>query len=157
MFVFCCLTGLAYSDVSKLRKENIIFGINGEKQINIHRTKTKTLARIPLLEKPQELLEKYQDDVYCTYNNKLLPVKSNQKHNAYLKEIGNICGTTKNLTTHTARHTFATLMLTKGVSMESVSSMLGHTNIRTTQIYGKIVDEKVVNEMYGMNEKLRAI
>ena len=81
-------------------------------------------------------------------------MKSNQKQNAYLKEIADICGCTKKLTTHTARHTFATLMLTKGASMESVSSMLGHTNIKTTQIYGKIIGEKVVSEMCKINDQL---
>lgn len=157
VFVFCCYTGLAYSDVLKLSKKNIVLGINGGKQINIKRTKTNTLANIPLLKKPLQLLQKYQDNEFCIYQDKLLPVKSNQKQNAYLKEIQNLCGCNKNLTTHTARHTFATLMLTKGASIESVSSMLGHTNIKTTQIYGKIVEEKVINEMGKINEQLISV
>lgn len=157
VFVFCCYTGLAYSDVAKLKKQNIILGIKSGKQISIRRTKTNTLANIPLLSKPLQLLEKYQEHDYCIYHDRLLPVKSNQKQNAYLKEIANLCGCNKNLTTHTARHTFATLMLTKGASIESVSSMLGHTNIKTTQIYGKIIEEKVVNEMSKINNQLIAI
>jgi site-specific recombinase XerD len=119
VFVFCCYTGLAYSDVAKLRNQNIVLGIKGGKQISIRRTKTNTIANIPLLSKPLQLLQKYQDNEFCICNDKLLPVKSNQKQNAYLKEIASICGCNKNLTTHTARHTFATLMLTKGVSIES--------------------------------------
>ena len=157
VFVFCCYTGLAYSDVAKLNNKNIVIGIKGGKQINLKRTKTNVTANIPLLSKPLQLLQKYQNDEFCIFNDKLLPVKSNQKQNAYLKEIANICGCGKKLTTHTARHTFATLMLTKGASIESVSSMLGHTNIKTTQIYGKIVEEKVVNEMGRINEQLIAV
>lgn len=124
VFVFCCYTGLAYSDVAKLTKQNIVVGIKGGKQININRTKTNILAKIPLLKKPLQLLQKYQENEFCIYHNKLLPVKSNQKQNAYLKEIANLCCCNKDLTTHTARHTFATLMLTKGASIETVSSML---------------------------------
>ena len=157
VFVFCCYTGLAYSDVAKLNAQNVVFGIKGGKQISIKRTKTNVTAKIPLLSKALQLLEKYQNNECCIFNNKLLPVKSNQKQNAYLKEIADICCCNKRLTTHTARHTFATLMLTKGASIESVSSMLGHTNIKTTQIYGKIVEEKLINEMGKINEQLIAI
>lgn len=153
-FVFCCYTGLAYSDVAKLSKQNIVIGIKGGKQINIKRTKTDVTAKIPLLSKALAILEKYKNHEACLYNNKLLPVKSNQKQNAYIKEIGDICGCKKTLTTHTARHTFATLMLTKGVSMEAVRSMLGHTNLKTTQIYAKIIGEKVINEMDKINDML---
>lgn len=156
VFVFCCYTGLAYSDVAKLSKENISIGINGKKHISIKRTKTDILAKIPLLDKALEILEKYSNHPECIYNNRLLPTKSNQKHNEYLKEIAEVCEIEKNLTTHIARHTFATLMLTKKVSMESVSSMLGHTNLKTTQIYAKIVGEKINSEMELVNEKLRS-
>ena len=149
---FSCYTGFAYSDVLKLKKDDIIIGIHGGKQINIKRTKTDIMSNVPLLDKALEILKKYEDHPDCEYAGKLLPVKSNQKQNAYLKEIADLCGCNKNLTTHTARHTFATLMLTKGVSMESVSSMLGHTNLRTTQIYGKIIAEKVVTEMANINK-----
>ncbi|UEG49361.1 site-specific integrase [Ferruginibacter lapsinanis] len=157
VFIFCCYTGLSYSDSVKLSKQNIVLGINGGKQINIKRTKTDILANIPLLSKAWEIIEKYKDNEFCQYNDRLLPTKTNQKQNAYLKEIANLCECNKKLTTHTARHTFATLMLTKGASIESVSSMLGHTNIRTTQIYGKIIEEKVSNEMVKINEQLKAV
>lgn len=155
-FIFCCYTGLAYSDMVKLSKQHIVIGITGGNQISIKRTKTDVTANIPLLSKASQLIEKYQTHELCIYTNRLLPIRSNQKQNAYLKEIGNICGCQKKLTTHTARHTFATLMLTKGASIESVSSMLGHTNIKTTQIYGKIIGEKVHTEMGKINALLNS-
>lgn len=155
IFIFCCYTGLAYSDSEKLTKNNIVIGIKGGRQISIKRTKTDVIATIPLLSKPAEIIDKYSTNEFCICHNRLLPLNSNQKQNAYLKEIANLCGISKNLTTHTARHTFATLMLTKGITMESVSSMLGHTNIKTTQIYGKIISEKVVSEMTNMITTLK--
>jgi site-specific recombinase XerD len=155
--VFCCYTGLAFSDVAKLSKKNIIIGIDGKKQILIKRTKTDVTATIPLLSKVANVLKKYEQSDFCIFNEKLLPVKSNQKHNAYLKEIADLCGITKKLTTHTARHTFATLMLTKGASIETVSSMLGHTNIKTTQIYSKVIHEKVHTEMSNIENQLKAV
>jgi site-specific recombinase XerD len=151
IFVFCCYTGLAYSDVAKLTGDDISIGISGAKQISIKRTKTNVIARIPLLDRALEILDNYKDHPVCIYDNRLLPVRSNQKQNEYLKEIAELCNINKKLTTHAARHTFATLMITKGVTMESVSSMLGHTNLKTTQIYGKIVAEKVTNEMDVIN------
>ncbi|NCI48990.1 site-specific integrase [Sediminibacterium roseum] len=157
IFVFCCYTGLSFSDVAKLSAKNIIIGINGQKQISIKRTKTDVTANVPLLSKAANVLKKYAKNEYCIYNEKLLPVKSNQKHNAYLKEIADICRITKKLTTHTARHTFATLMLTKGASIETVSSMLGHTNIKTTQIYSKVIHEKVHTEMKKIESQLKAV
>ena len=155
VFILCCYTGLSYSDVAKLNKENIVIGIDGRKHIKINRTKTSVLSNIPILEKALHIIEKYKNNEYCIIKNTLLPVNSNQKQNAYLKEIGNLCECNKNLTTHTARHTFATLMLTKGVSIESISSMLGHTNIKTTQIYSKVIGEKVAHEMSRINQELK--
>jgi site-specific recombinase XerD len=157
VFIFCCYTGLSYSDSLKLNKHNIVIGLNGKKQIHIRRTKTDVAANIPLLPRALEIIEKYKNHELCVYTSKLLPTKSNQKQNAYLKEIATLTECTKKLTTHTARHTFATLMLTKGVSIETVSSMLGHTNIKTTQIYAKIIEEKVMNEMSKIADKLVAI
>ncbi len=157
VFVFCCYTGLSYSDVAKLNKNNIVIGVNGEPKISIKRTKTEVTANIPLLSIALDILKKYEYDEYCIYNNKLLPVKSNQKYNEYLKDISDLCRLNKKITSHTARHTFATLMLTKGASIESVSSMLGHTNIKTTQIYGKILQEKVSVEMLRIENQLRAV
>ncbi|MFN8289533.1 MAG: site-specific integrase [Chitinophagaceae bacterium] len=157
VFIFCCYTGLSYSDSAKLSNNNITIGLNGKKQIHIRRTKTDVAANIPLLPKALEIIEKYKEHENCVYTGKLLPIKSNQKQNAYLKEIATLTKCAKNLTTHTARHTFATLLLTKGISIEAVSSMLGHTNIKTTQIYAKIIEEKVINEMSKIADKLVAI
>ncbi len=154
VFIFCCYTGLAYSDVEKLTSDNVLIDMKGNKLIKVNRTKSKTLSQIPLLDPAIEILSKYEDHIVCKNKNRLLPVKSNQKHNEYLKEIATICNINKKLTTHTARHTFATLMLTLGGTTESLMSMLGHTNMSTTQIYAKIIPQKVNKEMVDINAKL---
>lgn len=151
IFAFCCYTGLAFADVAKLNADNIVLGISGKKHISIKRTKTDNTANIPLLDRAQFYLDKYQAHPVCLNKGLLLPARSNQKHNLYLKKIADICGINKTLTTHVARHTFATLMLTKGASMESVSAMLGHTSILTTQVYAKITGEKVEKDMGRIN------
>lgn len=155
IFVFCCYTGLAYADVEKLTRDNIRIGIDGEKWIFARRTKTDTSTNVPLLKPALAIIEKYATHPDCIYNGKLLPVKSNQKMNAYLKEIATICGINKELTMHMARHTFSTtIALGNGMPIESLSKVLGHKNIRTTQIYGKIVDKKVANDMAVVQRNL---
>lgn len=157
MFVFSCYTGLAYSDVKKLSSADITKGIDGGKWIRIKRTKTKSLSSIPLLPIAQEIIERYQDHHEVKNGNFILPVLSNQKSNAFLKEIAVMCGIKKPLTTHLARHTFATTVtLTNGVPIESVSKMLGHKDLRTTQHYAKIVDRKISDDMAALREKLDA-
>lgn len=154
IFLFCCFTGLAYSDVKKLSKDHIIMGIDGEKWIKINRTKTDTRSSIPLLPIPGDIIEKYRNNLKCQAHNRLLPVLTNQKMNGYLKEIADLCGITKNITSHLARHTFATTVtLTNGVPLESVSKMLGHKSVRTTQHYAKIVDRKVSEDMQLLKAK----
>lgn len=154
IFVFSCFTGLAYIDVKNLTESSINIGIDGEKWIFTHRQKTETASRIPLLPISQEIIQKYKNHPQCINEDRLLPVLSNQKMNAYLKEIADVCGINKNLTFHLARHTFATsITLSNGVPIESVSKMLGHKNIKTTQHYAKILDNKVSNDM----EVLRSI
>jgi site-specific recombinase XerD len=156
IFVFACFTGLAYIDVKQLTLSNISIGIDGEKWIFTHRQKTETASRIPLLPIPQELIQKYAEHPQCINENKLLPVLSNQKMNSYLKEIADVCGIQKDLTFHIARHTFATTVtLTNGVPIESVSKMLGHTNIKTTQHYAKILDKKVSDDMQILRHKFK--
>lgn len=150
VFVFSCFTGLAYIDVAQLKYENIV-EMNGTKWIVTRRQKTSVSAHIPLLDVPLMLIEKYRGKAS---DNHVFPVMSNQKSNAYLKEIAAVCGITKNLTCHLARHTFATMSLTKGVPVESVSKMLGHTNIKTTQLYARITNKKVENDMKALAEKL---
>jgi site-specific recombinase XerD len=138
-FLFCCFTGLAYSDIQKLEKSKIARGIDGEQWIFSQCTKTNVKSHIPLLPEALQIIDRYKDYPLCESRGLVLPVPSNQKMNDYLKEIAVICGIDKILTSHVAGHTFATtITLQNGVPIESVSKMLGHTNIRTTQIYAKV-------------------
>lgn len=136
IFLFSCFTGLAYIDVKKLTKNNITIGIDGEKWIYTNRQKTDTRSNIPLLPMAEEIIAKYKQHPQCLNERNLLPMLSNQKMNSYLKEMADVCGFNKELTFHIARHTFATTVtLTNGVSIESVSKMLGHRSKKTTQHY----------------------
>jgi len=153
IFLFSCYTGLAYSDVFKLTADDIVKGIDGNQWIKIKRTKTKTLSSIPILPVAEKLIEKYKDLKSPT--GKLLPVYSNQRMNSYLKEIADSCGIKKNLTFHMARHTFATTVtLSNGVPIESVSKMLGHRSLKTTQHYAKILDEKLSEDMNLLKKRI---
>jgi site-specific recombinase XerD len=155
VFVFSCYTGLAYVDVAKLTSDHITTGIDGDKWLYTFREKTNGKSNIPLLPKALEIIEKYRNRPEVAVKSKLLPISSNQKTNAYLKEIATICGIKKNLTFHLARHTFATTVtLTNGVPIETVSSMLGHKSIKTTQIYAKVIEKKVSEDMSKLREKL---
>jgi site-specific recombinase XerD len=155
IFLFSCFTGLAYIDVKNLTKSHISLGIDGEKWIFTHRQKTETASKIPILPITQMIIDKYEDHPECCNQNKLLPILSNQKMNAYLKEIAGICEIEKELTFHIARHTFATTVtLTNGVPIESVSKMLGHKNLRTTQHYAKVLDKKVSEDMMILRNKM---
>lgn len=149
VFIFSCFCGLAYIDVAHLTQENIIT-LDNRPWIIINRQKTNVQSNIPLLEIPQMILDKYKGK---TKDNRLLPVLSNQKINAYLKEIADICGIKKRLSYHCLRHTFATMLLSKGVPIESVSKMLGHTNIKTTQIYARITNKKIEQDMMQVADK----
>jgi len=154
IFLFSCFTGLAYIDVKKLTKNNITIGIDGEKWIYTNRQKTDTRSNIPLLPMAEEIIAKYKEHPQCLNEGRLLPVLSNQKMNSYLKEMADVCGINKELTFHIARHTFATTVtLTNGVPIESVSKMLGHKNLRTTQHYAKILDRKVSDDMKLLRNK----
>jgi len=155
VYLFCCFTGYAYQDVYNLRPDDVTTGIDGEKWIIKNRVKTDSPERVPLLPIALEIVERYKNTPYCIYNNCLLPVNSNQHYNAYLKEIATICGIRKHLTTHTARHTFATTVtLENDVPIETVSQMLGHKSIRTTQIYAKITQRKISNNMRALRNRL---
>lgn len=156
IFVFSCFTGLAYSDVEKLTPPDITTGIDGEKWIFTTRTKTDTPSRIPLLPAALLIIEKYNNSPKLVNTGKLLPVPTNQRLNSYLKELAAVCGITKELTFHCARHTFATTVtLSNGVPIETVSKMLGHKTIRTTQHYAKILDKKVSTDMKVLINKYR--
>jgi site-specific recombinase XerD len=155
VFVFCCYTGLSYVDVEKLTAKHIVKGLDGELWIVIDRTKTGSPSNIPILPKALELIEKYQNNPRILNTGILLPVISNQRMNSYLKELANLCEIEKRLTFHAARHTFATTVtLSNGVPLESVSSMLGHKNFRTTQIYAKVVREKISSDMMSLKDVL---
>ncbi len=154
IFLFSCFTGLAYIDVKNLTKSHISFGIDGEKWIFTHRQKTESASKIPILPVTQMIIDKYENHPQCLNEDKLLPILSNQKMNAYLKEIAGVCEIEKELTFHIARHTFATsVTLTNGVPIESVSKMLGHKNLRTTQHYAKVLDKKVSEDMKILKDK----
>ena len=153
IFIFSCYTGLAYVDVSQLTYDDIRESFDKNLWIMTKREKTNIDVNVPLLDVPKEIIEKYQGKLP---NKKVLPVISNQKMNAYLKEIASVCRIEKNLTFHLARHTFATtITLSKGVPIESVSKMLGHTNIQTTQIYARITNEKISNDMTKLANQLK--
>lgn len=156
LFVFSCYTGISYADIIKLNKETHIHkGIDGNNWIITNRQKTKTMVKIPLLEKAQELIDKYQNHPMTVITETLFPVITNEKLNLYLKEIADACGIKKNLTFHMARHTFATtITLSNGVPIETVSKLLGHTKIATTQIYARVIERKVSDDMAALKSKL---
>lgn len=154
IFLFSCYSGLAYADVKKLRREDIIIGVDGEKWISSKRQKTNVTARIPLLPPALAILEQYDKHPACLIEGRILPVLSNQKMNSYLKEIADACGITKTLTYHIARHTFATTVtLSNGVPIETVSKMLGHRNLKTTQHYARVLDTKISMDMKQLRSK----
>ncbi len=155
IFVFSCYTGMSYVDVAALTPENIRKGIDGDQWIFTERTKTSIKSNVPLLPKALEIIEKYKNYPTNNINNVLLPVLSNQKMNAYLKEIADLAGVSKNITFHLARHTFATTVtMTNGVPLESISEMMGHKSTRTTQMYAKILDKKVSEDMKILKSKI---
>lgn len=157
VFLFACYTGYAFSDVELLSHDSIVKGIDGEMWIHANRIKTDVRENVMLLDIPLQIIEKYKDNETCKLKGRLLPVMSNQKYNAYLKEIATICNINKLLTSHIARHTFATtITLANGISLESVSAMLGHSSIKTTQIYAKVVQSKLSSEMKNLKEKINS-
>ena len=156
IFMFCCFTGLAFADVKKLQSNNLVVGVDGEQWIEIKRQKTNTPSNIPLLPTALELIENYSSHPQSATTDKIFPVLSNQKMNAYLAEIADVCGIDKKITFHIARHTFATTVtLLNGVPIETVSKMLGHTNLRITQHYAKILDIKVAADMAPLKAKFQ--
>jgi site-specific recombinase XerD len=155
-FLFCCFTGYAFVDVDKLTPQHVITGTDEVTWIKTTRTKTAIEANVPLIPQAIDILNRYAEHNCRIIENRLLPVKSNQKMNAYLKEIGDLAGIEKVLTTHIARHTFATTVtLENDVPLETVSRMLGHTKFSTTQIYAKMKDKKVNRDMQALKERLK--
>ncbi len=155
IFLFACYTGYAFSDIELLSLDSVVKGIDGETWIHANRVKTDVRENVMLLDIPLKIIEKYKEHPFCKAKGVLLPVVSNQKYNAYLKEIASLCNINKHLTSHIARHTFATTVtLANGISLESVSAMLGHASIKTTQIYAKVVQSKLSTEMKALKEKM---
>ena len=156
LFIFSCYTGLSYIDAVNLTPLDIVKGIDQEYWLVTKREKTNTPVKVPLLPKAIELIEKYANNVKCQAEGSVLPKMSNQKLNGYLKEIADVSSIKKNITFHLARHTFATTVtLSNGVPIESVSKMLGHTKISTTQVYAKVIERKLSNDMLLLKEKLK--
>lgn len=153
IFVFCSLTGLAFSDVAALRPEHISVDDQGNYWIHKARQKTKNMCSIPYLESARAIADKYREHPTCVAKGVVLPVLSNQRMNSYLTEIADCCGIKKSLTTHIARHSFACLALANGVSMEIIARMLGHSDIKTTKIYAKVVDKSIAEQMGGLAAK----
>jgi len=154
VFVFCAFSGLAFVDVKGLRKEHVIKDDNGKMWIRKPRQKTNNMCNIPLLQIPQDILARYEDDKECQLRGQLLPVPTNQKMNAYLKELAEICGINKRLTHHVSRHSYATLCLANKVSMENVAKMLGHSSTRMTQHYARVLDQSIAEDMDNLEAVL---
>ncbi len=154
IFCFCCLTGLAFTDVQQLKPEHLVADIHGKIWIRKARQKTKNMCNIPLLDEAQKIIDRYRDHPYCQTHGVLLPVCSNQKMNSYLKELADICGIRKNLSTHCARHTFATLTLASGATIDNVAKMLGHANVNMTRRYAKVLDSSIMRDMEVVAENM---
>ncbi|KJD31118.1 integrase [Tamlana nanhaiensis] len=155
IFVFSCYTGLAYCDVYALAQEHIVLGIDGNQWISTQREKTATKVRVPLLDKALTIIKKYKSCPKCIQSGKLLPVYSNQKMNQYIKKVAKKLKIKKNLSFLIARHTFATTVtLSNGVPIETVSKLLGHTKISTTQIYARVIKQKVSDDMLMLKQKI---
>ena len=151
LFVFSAFTGLSYTDIRNLRWDNLRQLFDGQTWIVTRRRKTRTPSNLLLLDIPRTILDRYgnHDADY------IFRIPSNNCCNDYLVEMGRSCGIATRITFHIARHTFATLSLSKGVPIETLSSILGHTSIRTTQIYAKITNKKISQDMHVLAERIK--
>lgn len=154
MFLMSAFTGLAFTDVSQLTEEHIVTDNDGNKWIRKPRQKTKQMSNIPLLDIPLAIIEKYQGDKKAARKGVLLPIPCNQVMNRYLKEIATICKINKHLTMHTARHTYATICLSQGVSLKNVSKMLGHASVKMTERYARVLDSSILRDMNAIRDTL---
>ena len=156
IFIFSCYTGLSYIEVKLLKQNDIVMGIDGEEWIQVRRKKTNTPVKVPLLEVARKILDSYSDYPNPSTQNTLLPVYSNQKVNKYLKELARRAQINKHLTFHVARHTFATtITLLNDVPLETVSKLLGHTKLSTTQRYARVVEKKISKDMQRLKLHLQ--
>jgi len=155
LFVFSCYTGISYVDIMNLKPNNLVISIDGGNWIMTKRQKTDTIVKVPLLGQALDIVNKYKDHPSTAVNGSLLPVLTNEKLNVFLKEVANFVGIQKNLTFHMARHTFATtITLSNGVPIETVSKLLGHTKISTTQIYARVLENKISTDMNALKDVL---
>ena len=161
VFVFACHTGLAFSDISTLTREHLVQDNNGDWWIRKgrvkleHRRKASSISNVPLLPIPLTILRKYENHPLCVKTGRCLPVMCNQRMNSYLKEIADLCGINKNLTTHAARHTFATtIALANSVPLEDVAAMLGHSTTRMTQHYARVLNPNIKAAMNNVKMRL---
>lgn len=157
LIVFYLYTGLAFCDIKSLKRSDITTDAEGNMWIRKHREKTGELSVIPLLDVPRRLIEKYRNHPKVMFEGVVLPVISNQRLNAYLKEVADLAKINRHLTSHIGRHTFATLSLSNHVPIESISKMLGHSDIRTTQIYAKMQDKTIYEDMATMRQKFDCV
>ena len=155
VFIFCCLTGLAFTDADHLSKAHIVRDDEGNVWIHKPRQKTSIMSVIPLLPYARQILEKYSIDAECAENGKLLPICSNQRMNSYLKEIATICNINKLLTTHCARHTFACVAIEYGIPIETIAKILGHTKVQMTRHYARLSDGAILRDMVKLNERMQ--
>jgi len=156
LFVFSCYTGISYVDIVNLTQENVVVGMDGNDWIFTRRKKTKSPVKVPLLEGAKEIIEKYRQHPMTMISGTLFPVITNEKLNAYLKEVAHYVGIKKNLTFHMARHTFATTVtLSNGVPIETVSKLLGHSKLASTQIYARVIDSKISNDMEILRKRFK--
>lgn len=157
LFIFSCYTGISYGDLMLLTPQNLVIGIDKKFWIITKREKNGNQVKLPLLSEAIAIIEEYKNDEACLLNDSLLPRMSNQKINSYLKEIAQKCNIKENLTFHLARHTFATTVtLTNGVPIETVSKILGHKKLSTTQIYAKVIERKVSEDLEILQQKLNS-
>ena len=155
LFIFACYTGISYIDIKNLTPNNLHASLNGDIWIRLNRKKSEEFSNIKLMDIPKAILQKYASDNNSKF---LFPVPSNQKVNAYLKEIADLCEVDKQITFHMARHTMATtIALSNGMPIESLARMLGHSNIRTTQLYARITDLKLSDDVDRLNTKLNRL
>ena len=154
VFVFCCLTGLAFADADHLRREHLSQDDEGRWWIHKPREKTSVMSRIPLLPATLEILRRYERDEACLARGRVLPTPSNQKMNAYMKEIAAVCGIDKVLTTHCARHTFACMAVEYGMPIDVLAKILGHSNTNMTRHYAKFSETVIGREMEAFGERL---
>lgn len=156
IFIFQCYTGLAYIDVYNLKKADIRMGVDGELWISTERQKTASAINIPLLPPALEIIERYKDNPICLQRGSVLPVVSNQKMNAYLKEIADLCGIDTTLNTHKARRTFgSTVTLNNNVPIHVVKEMLGHSSVKQTEEYALTEEISIGREMKHLRLRLR--